>query len=60
MDSNFNVNSAFFGGNHMFLESCGSYSTNFSGAHFQTDCTNNSLVEEYSLGPFLCYLLGNE
>jgi len=35
MDSNFNVNFAFFIGNHTFRESCGIYTSNFSGARFQ-------------------------
>lgn len=60
MDSNFNINSEFFRGKHMFLESCGSYCTNFSGVHFHSDLTNNLLVKEYNLGLLLCYLLGNE
>lgn len=31
--------------NHMFFESCGSYTTNFTGAHIPSDFTNNALVE---------------
>lgn len=44
----------------MFLESCGSYCTNFSGAYFHSDLSNNLLAKEYNLGLLLCYLLENE